>query len=77
MKDLTPQMHEVVLGYAAGNALYEPTADSYEDNAKSKGVNVAEWAWGSTFADLDNDGDKDLFVANGFTTHRDPDAPDF
>lgn len=77
MKDLTPKMHEIVLGYAAGNALYEPTADSYEDNAKSKGVNVAEWAWGSTFADLDNDGDKDLYVVNGMTTNRDADAPDW
>jgi hypothetical protein len=29
------------------------------------GVHATDWSWGPLFADLDNDGHKDLFVANG------------
>ncbi|MEJ2312416.1 MAG: VCBS repeat-containing protein [Gemmatimonadales bacterium] len=29
------------------------------------GVHATDWSWGPLFADLDNDGDKDLFIANG------------
>ena len=32
---------------------------------------------GKYFLDYDNDGDKDLYVANGFTSYEDADAPDF
>ena len=40
-------------------------------------VNAGGWAWASLFYDLDNDGDRDLFVTNGNTSHRDPNAPDY
>ena len=40
-------------------------------------MNVAGWAWGCLFYDLDNDGDKEIFVTNGNTSFRDPDAPDY
>ncbi|HEY3226411.1 MAG TPA: VCBS repeat-containing protein, partial [Planctomycetota bacterium] len=58
-----------------GNALYEPP--DWKETAVSRGVARADWAWGCVFFDLDNDADKDLFVANGFTTHSDPTAPDY
>jgi hypothetical protein len=29
------------------------------------GVHATDWSWAPLFADLDNDGDKDLFVSNG------------
>jgi hypothetical protein len=32
---------------------------------------MGRWAWGSTFADLNNDGREDIFVANGFITQPD------
>lgn len=30
------------------------------------GISATDWSWSPLFADLDNDGDKDLFVTNGF-----------
>jgi hypothetical protein len=59
-----------------GNALYEPEG-GWHETAIARGVARADWAWGCVFFDLENDGDKDLFVANGFTTHSDPAAPDY
>ena len=40
-------------------------------------MNGAGWAWGCLFYDLDNNGDKEIFVTNGNTSFRDPDAPDY
>lgn len=59
-----------------GNALYERDGD-WKETGIARGVARADWAWGCVFFDLENDGDKDLFVANGFTTHSDPAAPDY
>jgi hypothetical protein len=39
------------------------------------GVHATDWSWAPLFADLDNDGDKDLFVTNGIY-HR-PNDLDF
>lgn len=77
IQGLSPQMYEVLMGYAAGNTLFERKGGTWVETSKQRRVNVAEWAWSNVFFDADNDMDKDLFVANGFTTHRDPDAPDF
>ena len=30
------------------------------------GISSTDWSWSSLFADYDNDGDKDLFITNGF-----------
>src|SRR4030095_7255807 len=30
------------------------------------GIHATEWSWAPLFADLDNDGWKDLFITNGF-----------
>jgi hypothetical protein len=39
------------------------------------GVYATDWSWAPLFADLDNDGDKDLFVTNGI--YRRPNDLDF
>jgi len=50
-----------------GNRLYSNRGDgTFEDVTDTAGVRDSGWGWGSTFADLDNDGWLDLFVVNGW-----------
>ena len=59
--------------HARGNSLFEGSADgTFQDVTEAMGVNMGRWAWGSRFADLDNDGWEDLIVANGFISAPDP-----
>ena len=62
-----------------GNQLFSRTGDAgrWQERTAALGVNEGGWAWGSLFYDLDNDGDKEIFVTNGNTSHEDPEAPDF
>ena len=62
-----------------GNQLFSRAAGggAWGDRGVALGVNEGGWAWGSLFYDLDNDGDKEIFVTNGNTSHEDPEAPDF
>lgn len=77
---LGPRMRETVATIARGNMLYtegDTPGAPWRERALELGVNEGEWAWGASFADLDNDGDRDLYVTNGFTSHRDRKRPDF
>lgn len=38
----------------------------YSEVGQLAGVEASEWSWSPLFADYDNDGDKDLIIANGF-----------
>jgi hypothetical protein len=50
-----------------GNRLYRNRGDgTFEDVTDVAGVREGFWGWGSTFADLNNDGHLDLFHVNGF-----------
>ena len=62
-----------------GNQLFTRAAGdgAWRERGVPLGVNEAGWAWGSLFYDLDNDGDKEIFVTNGNTSHEDPEAPDY
>jgi hypothetical protein len=62
---------------AQGNQLFTMKSGAWQDDASRLGVNEAGWAWASLFYDLDNDGDKEIFVTNGNTSNRDREAPDF
>ena len=62
---------------ANGNQLFVRASGGWQERAAALGVNEAGWAWASLFYDLDNDGDQELFVTNGNTSHRDPEAPDY
>jgi hypothetical protein len=64
---------------AAGNQLFtrHRNEGEWREQARSLGVYEAGWAWASLFYDIDNDGDKEIFVANGNTSYRDPAAPDY
>ncbi|MFK8008949.1 MAG: VCBS repeat-containing protein [Saprospiraceae bacterium] len=39
---------------------------TFSEIGQMAGIDKTDWSWSSLFADLDNDGDKDLFVTNGF-----------
>jgi hypothetical protein len=41
---------------------------SFSEISQASGVNATEWSWAPLFADFDNDGWKDLFIANGYRT---------
>ena len=62
--------------YAArGNSLFRNQGEGkFADVSEQAGVTFGRWAWGSLFADIDNDGWEDLLVGNGFVTRQH--APD-
>lgn len=39
---------------------------TFSEIGRIAGVAATEWSWGPLFADFDNDGWKDMFIANGF-----------
>lgn len=56
---------------ARGNSLFLNNKDgSFSDVTMTAGARQGRWAWGSIFADLNNDGLEDLVVANGFVTGK-------
>jgi hypothetical protein len=57
---------------ARGNSLFLNRGDgTFEDVSLEAGVNMARWAWGSAFADVNSDGFDDLLVVNGNYTGED------
>ena len=58
--------------FAKGNSLFHNRANGAFDEVGGKqDVEIARWAWGSLFADINNDGWEDLLVANGYITTPD------
>ena len=58
--------------FAKGNSLFRNAGNgAFEETGKSLDVETARWAWGSLFADYNNDGWEDLLVANGYITTED------
>ena len=39
--------------------------DSFSEIGRFSGVEASDWSWGALFFDMNNDGLKDLFIANG------------
>ena len=60
------------LRHARGNSLFKNLAgQGFQDISEPAAVTQGRWAWGSVFADLNNDGWEDIVVANGFITQED------
>jgi ASPIC/UnbV protein/VCBS repeat protein len=52
---------------ASGNTLLRNQGNGTFDNVTEKtGANPPGWFWGASFADFDNDGWQDLYIANGW-----------
>ncbi|MCA9213836.1 MAG: VCBS repeat-containing protein [Planctomycetales bacterium] len=58
--------------HARCNSLFRNLGDGkFRDVSVENGVDLGRWAWGSRFADINNDGWQDLIVTNGFITQED------
>ncbi|MCA9216760.1 MAG: VCBS repeat-containing protein, partial [Planctomycetales bacterium] len=56
---------------ARGNTLFlADSKNQFADASLQSSAWMGRWAWGSKFADLNNDGLEDLIVANGYFTNR-------
>lgn len=57
---------------AKGNSLFKNLGDgAFREVGDEAGVEIGRWAWSSLFADFNNDGWEDIFVANGYITTED------
>lgn len=51
---------------SARNMLHVNNGDgTFSESGELAGVHATDWSWGALMFDMDNDGQKDLFVANG------------
>ena len=50
----------------SGNRLFRNRGDASFDDATLFGVRDGNWGWGSSFGDLDNDGDLDIYQVTGW-----------
>ena len=60
-----PDVTEMRMRMAFGNRLYLARDEGWLESASASGVARTGWTWGTTAFDFDNDGDPDLFAANG------------
>ena len=56
------------MGY--GNRMYLSKGGAFEQHPRNDQVARSGWSWGSTTFDPDNDGDHDLFIANGYQSGK-------
>ena len=75
--DLEDRTRERVLLIAAGNELHQETEGGWEAVPAASGAAEGEWGWGAMFFDLDGDGDEELIALDGFTSHSNPELPDW
>lgn len=57
------------------NGLMNDSLPDFSDVSRLAGISSTDWSWGPLFADLDNDGLKDIFISNG--TRREINNRDF
>ena len=76
-KAFQPETYRTLFKLAQGNTLYKRVGKVFTDSAGKLGLKNAGWAWGQAVLDLENDGDWDVYVANGNATHSNARAPDY
>ena len=68
-----PELQSRARYMARGNSLFLGGVERFRDVSLESNVWMGRWAWGSLFADLDNDSWDDVLVANGYLTRNLPD----
>jgi hypothetical protein len=63
-----PDIHMMRARMGFGNRMYLAAQDRFVEPAFRDQVARTGWTWGATSFDFDNDGDKDIFVANGHSS---------
>lgn len=65
------EQHDAMRGSMTfGNRLYLRKGNKFVEPAFSNDMARTGWSWGSASADFDNDGDRDIYVANGHLSGR-------
>lgn len=62
------EIHTMRQHMAYGNRMYLAVGDRFEQPEFKDDVARTGWSWGTTSFDFDNDGDPDVFVANGHSS---------
>jgi hypothetical protein len=71
-KNATPEIKQRLQRFARGNTLLHNDQNGrFDDQSSAAGVEMGRWAWGSLFADINNDGWQDLLIGNGYITGDD------
>jgi hypothetical protein len=60
-----PEVGEMRMAMAFGNRMYLASDEGWVEPPFREQVARTGWTWGTTAFDFDNDGDRDLFAANG------------
>ncbi|MEZ5327902.1 MAG: VCBS repeat-containing protein [Verrucomicrobiales bacterium] len=70
LPDVEEETKALFQRHARGNSLFRNlgAGGKFSDVSVEQVVTLGRWAWGSKFVDLNNDGWRDLVVANGFIT---------
>jgi hypothetical protein len=62
------QTHRSAMGY--GNRMYFRQGDSFVASPRNEQIARTGWSWGVSSFDFENDGDRDLYIANGFRSGK-------
>jgi len=63
--------------FAKGNTLFQNAGgERFTDVGAQAAVEMGRWAWGSVFADFNNDGWEDIIVANGYLSTENENTDD-
>ncbi len=68
-RDDQPDIHKMRMAMAYGNRMYLSQSDgTFQAPLFADRVARTGWTWGTTTLDVENDGDRDIFVANGHSS---------